>query len=58
MTLEKGTEVIMVDSKEKNDEGESITCRENDDIEFPKVFPLSFLALVAFYPMCRVKSED
>ena len=38
MTLEEEREVIMAQSKEKNDEDEPITLRENDSFEFPKVF--------------------
>jgi len=48
MTLEEGREVIMVESKEKNDEGEPITFREKDSFESRKSFPLNFLTQVAF----------
>jgi len=43
ITPEEGREVIMAESKEKNDEGEPINFRENDSFEILKVFPLSFL---------------
>ena len=39
ITLEEGREVIMAESKEKNNEGKPITFRENDSFEIPKVFP-------------------
>jgi len=34
MALEDGREVIMVESKEKNDEGEPVTFREKDSFMF------------------------
>jgi len=39
ITLEEGREAIMLESKERNDEGEPITFRENDSFDISKVFP-------------------
>jgi len=39
ITLEDGREVIMAESKKRNNEGEPIAFREDDSFEIPKVFP-------------------
>jgi len=39
ITLEEGREVIMAKSKERNNNGDPMTFRENDSFEIPKIFP-------------------
>ena len=59
MKLEEGREVIMVESKEKKDDGECITFKENDIFEIPKDFPPRLPDTGIFlYPLCRKKSEN
>jgi len=60
MILEEGRKVIMAESKEKNDEGEPITFRENNSFKIPHVFPLILPKPGSFSILCvigKVKIE-
>jgi len=52
--LEEDRKVSMAKSKEKNDEGESMTCRENGNLNFPKVFSTKLLVPGSFSIPCIV----
>jgi len=54
ITLEEGREVIMVESKERNDGGEPITFIENDSFEIAIVFPPKLHDLGSFSVPCVV----
>jgi len=58
--LEEGREVIMAESKERNDDGKPITFIEDDDFEIPTVF-LPKLPDPGSYSIpcaCRRKNEN
>jgi len=46
--MEKGREIIMAGSKERNKGGKTATFEENDTVEFAAIFPLSSLTQVVF----------
>ena len=54
ITLEEGREVIMVESKERNDGGEPITFIENDSFEIAIVFPPKLHDPGSFFIPCVV----
>jgi len=45
---EKGREITMASSKERNYGGKTASFVENDSIQIPIIFPLSFLTQVVF----------
>ena len=45
---EEGREITMAGSKESNYGGKTATFVENDSIQIPTIFPLSFLTQVVF----------
>ena len=60
ITLKEGREVIMAESKEKNNKGEPTTFKENDSFEIPKVFPPKLPESSSFsilYVVGKVKIE-
>jgi len=46
--MEEGREITMAGSKKNNYGGKTTTFVENDSIEIPTIFPLSFLAQIVF----------
>ena len=55
ITLEKGREVIIVESKGRNDRGEPMNFIENDSFEIPKVFAPKFSNPGSFSIPCAVE---
>ena len=48
--LKRVEKIIMVESKERNDGGKAATVTENESVEIPLFFHLSFLTQVASLP--------
>ena len=52
--MEESREIIMAESKERNDSGKTATLIENDTIEIPIIFPPKLPDPGSFYIPCIV----
>jgi len=52
--FEEGKEIIMVESKERNDVGKAVTFIKNESLEIPTVFPAKLRDLGSFSIPCIV----
>ena len=52
--IKKGREIIMVESKDRNDGGKAATFIENESVEIPTIFPPKLSDLGSFSILCIV----
>ena len=48
VTMEEGREIIIAENKERNNDGNTATLKENDTVEIPTISPVSSLTHVVF----------
>ena len=58
ISIEEGREIIIVESKERNDGGKVVTFIENESLEIPTIFPPKLLDPGSFSIPCVMKNVE